>query len=387
MNAATPFSIAIDDAVLADIRERVSRYPWADLPDAGGWHCGTSLGYLRDLTRYWLDNYDWRTEEAKLNQLPQFQAEIAGLKLHFIHVKGSGTKNLPLLLSHGWPGSFFEFAEIIEPLAHPERFGGDAEDGFDVVVPSLPGYGFSGRPPHPIGPRSTAGLFNALMTQVLGYDRYLAQGGDWGAVITGWLGYRHAESCRAIHLNMIGLRNADMTPVSETEKAWDTKFRTLFRQEGAYLQLQATKPQSLAFAMMDSPVGIAAWIIEKFAAWSHLPRDPLGAPALGMRYSQDQLLTNIMIYLVTKSFATSTWMYRGFFAEQPTGMAPGTSVTVPTGIAAFPDPVYGPPPRSLVERGYNVTHWTDMPRGGHFAALEEPELFVADLRAFARNIR
>jgi pimeloyl-ACP methyl ester carboxylesterase len=387
MNAATPFSIAIDDAVLADIRERVSRYPWADLPDAGGWHCGTSLGYLRDLTRYWLDNYDWRAEEAKLNQLPQFQAEIAGLKLHFIHVKGSGTKNLPLLLSHGWPGSFFEFAEIIEPLAHPERFGGDAEDGFDVVVPSLPGYGFSGRPPHPIGPRSTARLFNALMTQVLGYDRYLAQGGDWGAVITGWLGYRHAESCRAIHLNMIGLRNADMAPVSETEKAWDRKFQTLFRQEGAYLQLQATKPQSLAFAMMDSPVGIAGWIIEKFAAWSHLPRDPLGAPALGVRYSQDQLLTNIMIYLVTKSFATSTWMYRGFFAEQPTGMAPGTSVTVPTGIAAFPDPVYGPPPRSLVERGYNVTHWTDMPRGGHFAALEEPELFVADLRAFARNIR
>jgi pimeloyl-ACP methyl ester carboxylesterase len=387
MIAATPFSIAIDDAVLADIRDRVGRYPWGDLPDAGGWHCGTSLAYLHDLTRYWLDQYDWRAEEAKLNRLPQFRAEIAGLTLHFIHVKGSGTKNLPLLLSHGWPGSFFEFAEIIEPLAHPERFGGDPEDGFDIVVPSLPGYGFSGRPPHPIGPRSTARLFNALMTQGLGYDRYLAQGGDWGAVITGWLGYRHAESCRAIHLNMIGLRNPDMTPVSETEKAWDARFQALFRQEGAYLQLQATKPQSLAFAMMDSPVGIAAWIIEKFAAWSHVPRDPLGAPALGVRYSQDQLLTNIMIYLVTRSFATSTWMYRGFFAEQPTGMEPGTRVTVPTGIAAFPDPVYGPPPRSLVERGYNVTHWTDMPRGGHFAAMEEPELFVADLRAFARSVR
>ena len=387
MSAPTQFTIAIDEAVLADIRERIRRYPWDELPDAGGWSCGTSLAYLRNLAAYWLDGYDWRAEEAKLNQLPQFHANIAGLPLHFIHVKGSGPKPQPLLLSHGWPGSFFEFAELVEPLAHPERFGGKIEDAFDVVVPSLPGYGFSGRPGHPIGPRSTAQLFNALMTEVLGYDSYLAQGGDWGAVVTGWLGYRHAVSCRAIHLNMVGLRSPEMAPETEAEKAWDAKYQALFRQEGAYLQLQATKPQSLAFAMMDSPVGIAGWIIEKFAAWSHVPRDPQSAPALGVRYTDDQLLTNIMIYLVTKSFATSTWMYRGFFMEQPIHMAAGTSVTVPTGIAAFPDPVYGPPPRSLVERGYNVTHWTDMPRGGHFAAMEEPGLFVEDLRAFARTLR
>jgi pimeloyl-ACP methyl ester carboxylesterase len=387
MTAPTPFTIAIDDAVLADITERVRRYPWGELPDAGGWSCGTSLAYLHSLAQYWLGGYDWRAEEAKLNLLPQFHATIAGLPLHFIHVKGSGPKPQPLLLSHGWPGSFFEFAELVEPLAHPERFGGRIEDAFDVVVPSLPGYGFSGRPGQPIGPRSTAQLFNALMTEVLGYDSYLAQGGDWGALVAGWLGYRHAASCRAIHLNMVGLRSPEMAPQTEEEKAWDAKHQALFRQEGGYLQLQATKPQSLAFAMMDSPVGIAAWIIEKFAAWSHVPRDPYGAPALGVRYTDDQLLTNIMIYLVTKSFATSTWMYRGYFAEQPTHMAPGTRITVPTGIAAFPDPIYGPPPRSLVERGYNVTHWTDMPRGGHFAAMEEPGLFVEDLRAFARTVR
>jgi|HubBroStandDraft_1064217.scaffolds.fasta_scaffold00020_36 pimeloyl-ACP methyl ester carboxylesterase len=387
MTAPVPFSISVDDAILADLRDRISRYPWADLPDAGGWHCGTSLAYLYNLSRYWLDGYDWRVEEAKLNLLPHFRADVGGFPLHFIHVEGSGAKNPPLLLSHGWPGSFFEFAEIVEPLAHPERFGGDPADGFDVVVPSLPGYGFSGRPARPIGPRTTAQLFNALMTRTLGYESYLAQGGDWGAVVTGWLGYRHADTCRAIHLNMIGLRSREMTPVTESEKAWDAKYQALFRQEGAYLQLQATKPQSLAFAMMDSPVGIAAWILEKFGAWSHVPRDPLGSPALGVRYSEDQLLTNIMIYLVTKSFATSTWMYRGFFDEQPIGMDPGTRVAVPTGVAAFPDPVYGPPPRSLVERGYNVTHWTDMPRGGHFAAMEEPGLFVEDLRKFARTVR
>jgi microsomal epoxide hydrolase len=386
-SAPTPFKIDIPDAILADIKDRVARYPWADLPDAGDWHCGTSLAYLRTLCRYWLDSYDWRAAEAKLNALPQFHATAAGFPLHFIHVKGSGPRPRPLLLSHGWPGSFFEFAQLAEKLAHPERFGGDPADAFDVVVPSLPGYGFSARPNRPIGPRTTSEIFNSLMTEVLGYESYLAQGGDWGSMITGWLGYRYPQSCRAIHLNMVILRSPAMAPQGDAEKEWESRSQSMFRTEGAYLQLQSTKPQSLAFAMMDSPVGIAAWIVEKFAAWSHLPRDPKGSPALGVRYSEDDLLTNIMIYLVTRSFATSTWMYRGFAEERPNRMEAGTSVTVPTGIAAFPDPVFPLPPRSLVERGYNVTHWTDMPRGGHFAAMEEPELFLDDLRAFARSVR
>ncbi|MEI9982999.1 MAG: epoxide hydrolase [Aliidongia sp.] len=286
MTAVAPFSIAIDDATLAEIGERIRRYPWDDLPDAGGWSCGTDIAYLRNLARYWLDGYDWRAQEATLNRLPQFRVEIEGLPLHFVHVKGSGPNPLPLILSNGWPGSFYEFTDLVEPLAHPEQFGGRPEDSFDVVVPSLPGYGFSGRPPHPIGPRSTARLFNGLMTEALGYRSYLAQGGDWGSLVTGWLGYSHAESCRAIHLNMVGLRSPEMAPQSEAEKAWDAKYQAVFRGEGAYLQLQATKPQSLAFAMMDSPVGIAAWIIEKFAAWSHVPRDPHGAPALGVPLQQ-----------------------------------------------------------------------------------------------------
>lgn len=387
MTSPTPFTIAIAPELLSDIRDRVARYPWDHLPDAGGWSCGTAISSLRDLVGYWLDRYDWRVAEAGLNKLPQYRAKIGDIALHFVWCRGSNDRNLPLLLSHGWPGSFFEFAPIVEQLAYPERFGGDAADGRDVIVPSLPGYGFSERPPHPIGPRRTAELFDALMTEILGYPGYLAQGGDWGAMITGWLGYRHAEHCRAIHLNMLGLRSREMAPASEAERVWAETYQARFQQEGAYLQLQGTKPQSLSFAMMDSPVGIAAWIIEKFAAWSDLPRDAAGAPDLGARYSPDQLLTNIMIYLVTRSFATSTWMYRGYFAEEPNRMAPGTRIEMPTGIAAFRDPVYSMPPRSLVSRGYNIVHWTDMPSGGHFAAMEAPDLFVADVQKFARLVR
>ena len=387
MRPPSPFSIRIPDPVLDDIRERIRRYPWDDLPDAGGWDCGTDLATLRALAEYWLESYDWRAEETKLNRLPQFRAEAAGLVLHYIYVKGTGPKPLPIILSHGWPGSFFEFDHLVEQLADPGRFGGDPADAFDVVVPSLPGYGFSDRPARPIGPRSTARHFNALMTEVLGYPRYLAQGGDWGAVISSVLGSEHAASCCALHLNMLGLRGPDMAPVSAAEQEWARRSEARFGQEGAYLRLQATRPQSLGFAMMDSPVGVAGWIIEKFAAWSDLPRAPDGSPELWPRYGRDQLLTNIMLYLVTKSFASATWMYRGFFAEPPTALPAGTRIEVPVGFAAFPDPIYSPPPRSLVEKSYNITRWTEMPRGGHFAALEAPDLFLDDLRAFARTIR
>jgi pimeloyl-ACP methyl ester carboxylesterase len=387
MRQPSPFSIRIADSVLDDIRERVRRYPWGDLADAGGWGCGTEVATLRALAEYWLYTYDWRAEEATLNRLPHFRAEAAGLTLHYIHVKGSGPRPLPILLSHGWPGSFLEFAPLVEKLAHPERFGGDLADSFDVVVPSLPGYGFSDRPARPIGPRSTARHFNALMTEVLGYPSYLAQGGDWGAVISSVLGLEHAGSCRAIHLNMLGLRGPDMAPVSEAEREWAKRSHARFSQEGAYLRLQATRPQSLSFAMMDSPVGIAGWILEKFAAWSDLPRAADGSPDLWARYERDQILTNIMLYLVTKSFASAAWMYRGFFAEPPNHLPAGARIEVPVGFAAFPDPVYAPPPRSLVEKSYNITRWTEMDRGGHFAALEAPDLFLDDLRAFARTVR
>lgn len=382
MSQATPFTVAIPDAALNAIRDRVLAYDWDALPDAGHWWSGTGIAWLRDFTRYWLDEYDWRKSEAALNRWPQFRASVDGLDLHFIHERGSQPAPRPLIISHGWPGSVAEFLDVIEPLAHPERFGGDPADGFDVIAPSLPGYGFSGRPSGPIGPRETARLFNGLMTDVLGYDRYLAQGGDWGSAISGWLGADHAPACAAVHLNIAFVRAQGVEAQTEDERAFDQHMKFSMMLEGAYFQLQATKPQTLAFAMMDSPVGVAAWILEKFAAWSDLPRDANNTPDLLARYTRDQLLTNIMIYLVTKSFATSTWMYRGM-ALQSSREFPAP-VSVPVGVAAFADPCFPPPPRSLVERSYNVVHWTPMASGGHFAAMEEPGLLVDDIRAFAR---
>lgn len=397
-SSPAPFMISIPETVLDRIRLQVAEYPWVDMPDAGGWAAGTAYTCMRDLARYWLDSYDWRAAEARLNRLPQFQATIDGLTLHFVHVKGSGKNRPPLLLCHGWPGSFFEFDELVERLAFPENYGGNSDDSFDVIVPSMPGYGFSDRPASPMGPRAMAELYQILLTKVLGYSSYIAQGGDWGAHVAAWLGYLHPQSCRAVHLNLVGVRNPEMqAPKTDEEYAWAENFARLFHAEGSYFLLQTTKPQTLSFAMTDSPVGIAAWIIEKFAAWADVSRNDDGSPNLRAKFTENQLLTNIMLYLVTKSFGTSTWIYKGCALEQPAHidpgagipaqMEPGTRIEVPTGVAAFPDPVFPPPPRSLAERGYNIVHWTDMPCGGHFAAMEEPVAFVDDLRAFAKSIR
>ena len=388
--APVPFTIAVPDSVLDRIRERVRTYDWDALPDAGGWTAGTGLAFMREISAYWTDRFDWRAVEADLNRVPQFRGPAGGLDLHFVHLRGSGGRPLPLVLLHGWPGSFFEFLHLVEPLAHPERFGGDAADGFDVVVPSLPGYAFSDRPARPIGPRTTAGHIDALM-KGLGYGGgYLVQGGDWGAAVAAWLGLEHGTArgggCRAIHINMVGTRSAAMVAETAEERAWAERRKQLFGREGAYFELQSTRPQSLAYAMMDSPVGAAAWILEKFAAWSDLPRSPDGTPDLSARYGFDQLLTNVMLYLVTNSFATASWMYRGLFDEAASPLLPAR-IEVPVGVAAFPDPTFPPPPRSLAEKAYNVTRWTAMPRGGHFAALEESELLLDDVRAFARTLR
>jgi pimeloyl-ACP methyl ester carboxylesterase len=383
-----PFTIDVPDATIRRILERVRLYEWPEAPEDGGWAYGANLDYMKELAAYWVDGYDWRVEEAKLNGLSHFTAGAEGTALHFVRERGSGTDPMPLVLIHGWPGSFFEFAHVVEPLAHPERFGGNAEDAFDVIVPSLPGYGFSGKPKRPIGPRTIAGRFDALMTGVLGYERYLAQGGDWGSAVSAWLGFDHPDSCGGVHLNMVLTRGADSVPETEEEKRWDAESRRRFRREGAYFSVQSTKPQSLAYAMMDSPVGVAAWIVEKFAAWSDLEKSPSGEPDIESRYTKDQLLTNVMIYLVTRTFGTASWLYRGFFDDGPREFPPGTRVEVPVGVAAFPgDEVFETPPRGFVEKAYNVRRWSEMPSGGHFAALEEPELFVEDVRAFARDLR
>lgn len=394
MTTPTPFEIAIDQNVIDAILEKVRAYQWHEMPeiDAGvdRWAYGTDMEYMKELCAYWTSTYDWRDAEKALNAHPQFKADVDGQEIHFYHVKGSGDAPQPLLLTHGWPGSVFEFLDVIDLLAHPENHGGNAEDGLTLVIPSLPGYGFSGKPKKPLGPKRTAALWDRLMREVLGYDAYIAQGGDWGSVVTGWLGYNHATpkggGCKAIHLNMWGLRPGGIQPETEAEQAWAAEAAMVMQAESAYLQLQATKPQSLSYAMMDSPVGIAAWIVEKFNTWSDT-RSADGTSSIENAYTKDQLLTNIMIYLVTRTFNTSTWFYRGYFEEAGAEMAPGTRVEVPTAIANFPMEFIKVPPRSMVEKGYNVTHWTDFDEGGHFAALERGRAFADDVADFARQVR
>ena len=377
-----PFQIEVPVETLELIRRQVASYAWHEMPDDGGWAYGANLEYMKELCTYWLDEFDWRVQEAAINRFAHFIAPVDGIDLHFIHEKGSGPAPMPLIISHGWPGSIVEFLKIIEPLAHPERFGGSSEDAFDVIAPSLPGFGFSGRPPRPIGPRKIARLFDTLMTDVLEYPSYLAQGGDWGGAISSWLGFEHAPACRAIHINIFTMRPPN-GPQSREEEAWATQFKRDQLMEDGYRTQQATKPQTLSYAMMDSPVGVAAWIIEKFNSWSDTVGDNIESV-----YTKDELLTNIMVYLVTKSFNTASWIYYGRREEGGRVLSPdGQRVEVPTAAALFPAELLSWPPRSYAERVYNITRWTEMPRGGHFAALEQPTLLIDDIRAFARTLR
>ena len=377
-----PFQIEVPVETLELIRRQVASYAWHEMPDDGGWAYGANLAYMKELCAYWLDEFDWRVQEAAINRFTHFIAPVDGIDLHFMHEKGSGPAPMPLIISHGWPGSIVEFLKIIEPLAHPERFGGSSEDAFDVIAPSLPGFGFSGRPPRPIGPRKIARLFDTLMTDVLEYPSYLAQGGDWGGAISSWLGFEHAPACRAIHINIFTMRPPN-GPQSREEEAWATQFKRDQLMEDGYRTQQATKPQTLSYAMMDSPVGVAAWIIEKFNSWSDTVGDNIESV-----YTKDELLTNIMVCLVTKSFNTASWIYYGRREEGGRVLSPdGQRVEVPTAAALFPAELLAWPPRSYAERVYNITRWTEMPRGGHFAALEQPTLLIDDIRAFARTLR
>lgn len=382
MKPIRPFRLDVSEQTLDWIRRRVAEYPWHEMPDDGGWAYGTNMDYMKTLCAYWLDGFDWRKQEARINRFSHYTAEVDGIDLHFIRERGSGPAPLPLIISHGWPGSVVEFLDIIEPLAHPERFGGKVNDAFDVIAPSLPGFGFSGRPPRPIGPRRMADLFDTLMTDVLGYSGYLAQGGDWGGAISSWLGFEHAPACRAIHINIMTMRHPD-GPKGPAEEAWAAEFDREQMMEDGYRTQQATKPQTLSYAMMDSPVGVAAWIIEKFNSWSDTEGDDIESV-----HSKDSLLTNIMVYLVTGTFNTASWIYYGRREEGGRILSPeGRRVEVPTAVALFPKELLSWPPRSYVERVYNIARWTEMPRGGHFPALEQPDRLVNDVRGFARTFR
>ncbi len=377
-----PFEISVPDSTLAQIRARVAAFPWHEMPDDGGWEYGTNLDYMKELCAYWVQEFDWRKQEAALNRFSHYRSPVDGIDMHFIHEKGSGPSPMPLLISHGWPGSVAEFNELIEPLAHPERFGGDVSDAFDVIAPSLPGFAFSGRPPRPYGPRKMAEVLNCLMTDVLGYSSYLAQGGDWGGAISSWLGFEHAPQCAAIHINILTMRHAD-GPQTEEERAWADQFERDQIMENGYRTQQATRPQTLSYAMMDSPVGIAAWLVEKFNSWSDTDGDNVESA-----HSKDELLTNIMIYITTRCFNTASWIYYGRREEGGRILsADKRRVEVPTACALFPAEMLAWPPRSYVDRIYNVQQWTEMPRGGHFGGMEEPDLLIDDIRAFARTLR
>lgn len=380
--SVVPFECHVPETALETIKTRVAAFPWHEMPDDGGWDYGANLDYMKELCAYWVEKFDWRKAEARLNAFPQYKASVQGIDMHFIAERGSGTNPMPLLISHGWPGSVAEFLHLVEPLAHPERFGGNTEDAFTVVAPSLPGFGFSGRPPRPFGPRKMASVLNALMTETLGFDSYLAQGGDWGGAICSWLGYDHAPSCCAIHINVLTMRHPD-GPQTPDEIAWAEQFDADQVMQNGYRTQQATRPQTLSYAMMDSPVGIAAWLVEKFHDWSDVPNGEIEKA-----HSKDELLTNIMIYIVTRTFNTASWIYYGRREEGGRILSPeGKRVEVPTGCAVFPAEMLRWPPRSYAERIYNITHWTEMPRGGHFAAMEEPEMLLNDIRTFARSLR
>jgi microsomal epoxide hydrolase len=378
-----PFRIAVPDSVLTDLRERLARTRFPDEMPGSGWGYGSELAYVRELVAYWRARYDWRAAEARLNALPQFRAEVDGLGIHFIHVRGSGPKPLPLVITHGWPGSVAEFGEIIGPLTDPAAHGGDAADAFDVVCPSMPGYGFSDHPREPgMDPERIAALWTQLM-QGLGYARFGAQGGDWGSMVSTYLGYRHAAQVLGVHLNMVvafppdpdnpaaGLTQEELIPLMEAQQ--------FLKEETGYQRIQGTKPQTLAYGLNDSPAGLAAWIVEKFRTWSDCGGD------LERRFSKDQLLTNIMLYWVPETANSSCRLY---CETMRASKFPPTDfrVDVPTGCAIFPRELIRPP-RAWVEKLYNVQRWTQMPRGGHFAAMEEPALLVDDIRGFFRPLR
>jgi pimeloyl-ACP methyl ester carboxylesterase len=377
-----PFKINIPDKTLVEIYNKVKNYPWHEMPDDGGWQYGSNLDYMKEISNYWVKDFDWRKHETEINKFSNFTTIVDDIEMHFIREKGSGFRPTPLLLMHGWPGSVVEFLHIIEKLAHPEKFGGNIEDAFDVVVPSLPGFGFSGRPSKPIGPRKMAAILNKLMTEKLKYKNYLAQGGDWGATIANWIGYDHSKTCKAIHINCLTMRHPEGTKTKEEEE-WQKRFDKDQVMQDGYRTQQATKPQTLSYGMMDSPVGVAAWIIEKMYSWSDLKSNNIESV-----YTKDTLLANIMVYIVTKTFNTASWIYYGR-REEGGRFFPNDfkKIDIPTAAAIFPAEMSEWPPRSYVDRIFNIIQWTEMPRGGHFAAMEQPELLVKDIVKFAKTIR
>ncbi len=379
MSQIEPFEIAVPDEVLDDLTDRLGRTRWPDQIPGSGWDYGIDREYLQDLCAYWRDEYDWRAHEARLNAFDQFVTEIDGQRIHFLHARSPEEGAMPLLLSHGWPGSVVEFLHVIDPLRDPAAHGGDTADAFHVVAPSLPGYGWSG-PTVDRGwnPSRMADAFAELMAR-LGYERYIAQGGDWGSMISTRIGIQDPEHVAGIHLNMlIAVPGRDDEPTEEEAKAMADAMAIMSDGAG-YQQIQGTRPQTLSYGLTDSPAGQAGWIAEKFLAWT----DNDGT--IESAVSRDDLLTNITTYWVTGTAGSSARLYYEAMHSGQFGLA-GATVEVPTGAAVFPREILRAS-RRFAERRFNVVHWSTFDRGGHFAAMEEPDLLVQDVREFARLVR
>jgi pimeloyl-ACP methyl ester carboxylesterase len=377
MTEIRPFRIDISDADLADLKRRIQATRWPDAETVDDWSQGMPLAYTQELAQYWANDYDWRAAEASLNRFDHFLSEIRGLDIHFIHQRSPHPEAVALLITHGWPGSIMEFLKIIEPLTDPTKHGGRAEDAFDVVCPSLPGYGFSDKPTtHGTGVEAIAEMWDELMAR-LGYDRYGAQGGDWSSAVTTQIG-RNGGRCAAIHVNMpLGRPTPEaLENPTEADKVAIAAGQAYQNEDSGYSKQQATRPQTLGYGLADSPVGQMAWIIEKFWRWTDCDGHPENA------LTRDEMLTNVMLYWLPGCGASSARLYWESFGS----FRGGAKVEVPTGAAAFPKEI-SKPPRAWCEGSYNLTHWTQMPRGGHFAAFEQPELLVDDLRTFFGTIR
>ena len=373
-----PFSIAVSDQELADLKQRLTQTRWPEAETVDDWSQGMPLSYTRELADYWANEYDWRAREEYLNSFDQFTTEIDGLDVHFVHVRSPHEDAMPLVITHGWPGSIVEFHKVIGPLTDPTAHGGDAGDAFHVVCPSLPGFGFSGKPSvHGTGTEEIGAMWATLMSR-LGYDKYGAQGGDWGSAVTTAIGANDPDHCLGIHVNMpIGRPNPDqLEDLDEVELEAVAARKEYEDWDSGYSKQQSTRPQTLGYGLADSPSGQMAWIVEKFWKWT----DNNGHPEDTL--SRDELLDNVMLYWIPNNGASSGRIYWESFSKFGAG-----KVDIPTGCSIFPKEIIRTSQRWAANRYSNITHWNTLERGGHFAAFEVPDLYVDEIRAFFGTLR
>ena len=380
MNTAiSPFRIAVSDDVLEDLRTRLRRTRWPEAELVDDWSQGAPLQWIKDVCQYWAETYDWRQREARLNRFSQFTTEIDGLDIHFIHVRSKHPEARPLIITHGWPGSVVEFHKVIEPLTDPTAHGGSAADAFHVVCPSLPGFGFSSKPTETGWGVDRIASAWAVLMQRLGYTSYFAQGGDWGSAVTTAIGGQDAAHCGGIHITlaMSTRPNVEGQPTPEETRALNG-IKYYADWDSGYSKQQSTRPQTLGYGLTDSPSGQAAWILEKFWAWTDCDGHPENI------LSRDELLDNVMLYWVTETATSSARLYWESFGP---GKRTPHKVSVPTGVAVFPKEIVTPVRKWMETNFTNIQHWSEMPKGGHFSAFEQPELFVGEVREFFGKLR